>query len=162
MQFYDLELKMWLTQTFFSKIIRGYINADFPFFLLEEEVSCIMAVANLNTQNCQKNAKMLDDDWNSRRWLWHMQILFLKVYTEFYAMIFQTPFGFIWNILLYWDRTHKLKRGDWNKILSKRKSLLVNCASPSSCTYLHQARRILCAFDYFNEPFKNSLVSLNI
>ena len=67
MQFYDLELKMWLTQTCFSKIIRGYINAAFPFFPLEKEVSCIMAVANLNTQNCQKNAKMLDDDWNSRR-----------------------------------------------------------------------------------------------
>ena len=64
MQFYDLEFKMWLTQTFFSKIIRGYINAAFPFFLLEEEVSCIMAVANLNTQNCHKKEKMLGDDWN--------------------------------------------------------------------------------------------------
>ena len=64
MSFYDLELKAWLTQTFFSKIIRRYINADLQFFLLEEEVSCIPTVANLNTQNCQKKEKMLADDWN--------------------------------------------------------------------------------------------------
>ena len=64
MSFYDLELKAWLTQTFFSKIIRGYINADLPFFLLKEEVSCIPTVANLNTQNCQKKEKMLADDYN--------------------------------------------------------------------------------------------------
>ena len=58
MSFHDLELKAWLRQTFFSKIIGGYINADLQFFLIEEEVSCIPTVANLNAQNCQKKEKM--------------------------------------------------------------------------------------------------------
>ena len=129
MSFYDLELKAWLTQTFFSKIIRGYINADLQFFLLEEEVSCIPTVANLNAQNCQKKEKMLADDWNWRRWQQHMRIPFLKVYTQHYTMISQTPFWFIWNILLYWDRIHILKRGNWNNLLTRRISLLVNWAS---------------------------------
>ena len=129
MSFYDLELKAWLTQTCFSKIIRWYINADLQFFLLEEEVSCIPTVANLNAQNCQKKKKMLADDWNWRRWQQRIRIPFLKVYTKHYTMISQTPFWFIWNILLYWDRIHILKRGNWNSLLTRRISLLVNWAS---------------------------------
>ena len=121
---------MWLTQTFFRKIIRGYINADLPFFFLEEEVSCILTVAKLNTQNCYKNEKMLADDWNWRRWQKHMRISFLKVCTRYYTMISQMPFWFIWSVLLLWDHTHMLKRGNWNNLLTKRISLLVSRALP--------------------------------
>ena len=156
MSFYDLELKAWLTQTFFSKIIRRYINADLQFFLLEEEVSCIPTVANLNTQNCQKKEKILVDDWNWRRWQQYMRIPFLKVYTQYYIMISPTPFWFIWNILLYWDHTHIPKRGNSNNLLAERISLLVNCASPffvhllaSSQTNFMRLRLLPWAFQEF-------------
>ena len=156
MSFHDLELKAWLRQTFFSKIIGGYINADLQFFLIEEEVSCIPTVANLNAQNCQKKEKMLADDWNWRRWQQHIRIPFLKVYTQHYTMISQTPFWFIWNILLCWDRIHILKRGNRNNLLTRRISLLVNWAShifvhllASSQTNFMRLRLLPWAFQEF-------------